>query len=225
MKKILIALSLYHFITLSLYAYDWAPVWDYDVNGSLFQRIADLEQEKVLMQLERDRAQLQLDLDRLTAEKLRLMREQESADLRAEEQTAELERQRAVLEQERQRLDEQRRRMADEAARFAAEEEERRNNPPAARPMTQVPDEDPRMGGRVEAGLSESYALIEIIGAGNQLVATLEHLGTGQQRRLSVGRQLNGFTVKSISIDDGVELERDGERVTIGIGSFGRGGI
>ena len=38
---------------------------EYDVNGSLFQQITDLEQEKVLMQLEKERAQLNLDLDRL----------------------------------------------------------------------------------------------------------------------------------------------------------------
>ena len=36
-------------------------VSDYQVNGSLFQQITDLEQEKVLMQLEKERAQLYLE--------------------------------------------------------------------------------------------------------------------------------------------------------------------
>ena len=47
-------------------------VADYKVEGSLFQQITDLEQEKVLMQLEKERAQLDLELDRLAAEKIKL---------------------------------------------------------------------------------------------------------------------------------------------------------
>ena len=47
-------------------------VENYQVEGSLFQQITDLEQEKVLMQLEKERAQLDLDLDRLAAEKIKL---------------------------------------------------------------------------------------------------------------------------------------------------------
>ena len=202
---------------------DWAPVYDYDAEGSLFQRIADLEQEKVLMQLERDRAQLQLDLDRLAAEKSRLVREQESADLRAEEQTAEIERQRMALEQDRQRLENDRQRMADEAARAAERSEEERNNPPPRE--TRAPEKSDDDEGGESGGIAEAYSLLEIIGAGNQLVATVEHLGSGQQRRLSVGRQLDGWTVRSISIDDGIEFEKDGDVITIGIGNFGRGAV
>ena len=44
----------------------------YQVEGSLFQQITELEQEKVLMQLEKERAQLDLELDRLAAEKIKL---------------------------------------------------------------------------------------------------------------------------------------------------------
>jgi len=207
----------------ALRADGWAPIYDYDPEGSLFQRIADLEQEKVLMQLERDRAQLQLDLDRLGAEKSRLVREQENADLRAEEQAAEIERQRMALEQDRQRLENERQRMADEAARAAERAAEERNNPPREAAPVQAPVSD--IGQNADASLAETYSLLEIIGAGNQLVATVEHLGTGQQRRLSVGRQLDGWTVRSISIDDGIEFERNGDRVTIGIGNFGRGSV
>ena len=47
-------------------------VANYNVDGSLFQQITDLEQEKVLMQLEKERAQLDLELDRLAAEKIKL---------------------------------------------------------------------------------------------------------------------------------------------------------
>ena len=225
MKKIirLITLSFILYpLSFSAQADDWAPIWDYDPDGSLFQRIADLEQEKVLMQLERDRAQLQLDLDRLGAEKSRLIREQENADLRAEEQAAEIERQRLALEQDRRRLEDERQRMADEAARAAERAAEERNNPPRQTVVAEAPAFESIAE---NAGLAESYSLLEIIGAGNQLVATVEHLGSGQQRRLSVGRQLDGWTVRSISIDDGIEFERNGEVVTIGIGNFGRGAV
>ena len=68
--------------------------------------------------------------------------------------------------------------------------------------------------------ISEKYGLLEIIGAGNQLFATLQDSGTGRQKKISVGKTLDGHIVKSISIDDGIELEKDGEIFTIGIGSF-----
>ena len=50
-------------------------VANYDVDGSVFQKITDLEQQKVLMELEKERAQLDLDLDRLAAEKIKLQME------------------------------------------------------------------------------------------------------------------------------------------------------
>ena len=49
-----------------------AAIDDYQVEGSLFDQITTLEQEKVLMQLEKERAQLNLDLDKLAAEKIKL---------------------------------------------------------------------------------------------------------------------------------------------------------
>ena len=42
-----------------------SAVANYNVDGSVFQQITDLEQEKVLMELEKERAQLDLDLERL----------------------------------------------------------------------------------------------------------------------------------------------------------------
>ncbi|MBQ3039578.1 MAG: hypothetical protein IJD41_03420, partial [Alphaproteobacteria bacterium] len=59
---------------------------DYQVEGSLFQQITDLEQEKVLMQLEKERAQLDLELDRLAAEKIKLHMEIDTLSGRAEQQ-------------------------------------------------------------------------------------------------------------------------------------------
>ena len=45
---------------------------DYQVEGSLFERITSLEQEKLVMQLEKDRIELDLALDRLNKEKIKV---------------------------------------------------------------------------------------------------------------------------------------------------------
>jgi len=217
MKKIILFLIACHlsFVTFAR-ADDFVDVESYDVEISLFQRIADLEQEKVLMRLERDRAQLQLDLDRLAAEQMRLFREQENADARAEAQSAEIERQRLALEQDRSRLEDQRRQMAEDAARRAAEPAE---EPRAVRQQAVVEETRQAPSGSI----ADRYFLREIVGAGNQLVATVEHSGSGRQRRLSVGRDLDGYTVRAISLDEGVEFEKDGEIVTLGIVGFASG--
>ena len=78
---------------------------DYNPQGSLFQQITDLEQEKVLMQLEKERAQLDLELDRLAAEKIKLHMEIDTLSGRAEQQQQEFETQKAKLEAEAVRLE------------------------------------------------------------------------------------------------------------------------
>ena len=218
MKKIILSF-IFVACVFAARANEFADVESYDVESSMFQRIADLEQEKVLMQLERDRAQLQLDLDRLAAEKARLAREQDNADMRAEEQAAEIERQRLAIDQERQKLDEQKKKMAEDAARSKAAKEDD-DEQPAKKGIAAAAESKESES---EKTLADRYSLVEIIGAGNQLVATVENIGTGKQRKVSVGRTLDGYSVRSISIDDGVEFEKDGEVVVIGIGS-GRGG-
>ena len=78
---------------------------DYQVEGSLFQQITDLEQEKVLMQLEKERAQLDLELDRLAAEKIKLHMEIDTLSGRAEQQQQQIETEKAKLEAEAARLE------------------------------------------------------------------------------------------------------------------------
>lgn len=215
MKKIIFNTLCFVFcalcFALPMKADEFANVEAYEVEGSLFQRIADLEQEKVLMQLEKEKAQLQLDLDRLAAEKARLFREQESADVRAEEQAAEIERQKLAIDKERQKLEEQKSRMAEEAARRATDEKD-----PV--PVQVAVDTESSSGGD---SITDKYILREIVGAGNQLFATVESRDTGKQRRLSVGRDLDGYNVRSISLDDGVEFEKDGQITVLGIKGFG----
>ena len=177
-------------------------VEDYQIDGSLFQQITDLEQEKVLMQLEKERAQLDLDLDRLAAEKIKLHMEIDALSGRAEAQQQELETEMAKLEAE--------------AARLAREKEalEKAASEPTASSTTNTSTNQSKSKvapvEETESKIGERFKLVNVIGAGSQLQATVADLNTGQNKRISVGRNLDGWTVKSISLDDGVVFVKDG---------------
>jgi len=161
----------------------------YDVDGSLFQQITDLEQEKVLMQLEKERAQLDLELDRLAAEKIKLHMEIDTLSGRAEQQQQEIETQKAKLEAEAARIER-------EKESWLADLEEQKSA--KATSVLKTADEEP------EIDIAKKYRLVNVVGAGAQLQATVEDLNTGQSKRISVGKSLDGLTVKSISLYDGV---------------------
>lgn len=160
----------------------------YQADGSLFQQITDLEQEKVLMQLEKERAQLDLELDRLAAEKIKLHMEIDTLSGRAEQQQQEIETAKAKLEAE--------------AARLEREKEalENQTTTVASRSYTAPKSSDDEDNFK----FSDNYRLVNVIGAGTQLQATIEDLNSGQNKRISVGKTLDGYTVKSISLDDGI---------------------
>ena len=175
---------------------------DYQIEGSLFQQITDLEQEKVLMQLEKERAQLDLDLDRLAAEKIKLHMEIDALSGRAETQQQELETQMAKLEAE--------------AARLAREKESLENAAANQAPaQTQTQSASLLTKNETESKIGEKFKLVNVIGAGNQLQATVADLKTGQNKRISVGRVLDGWTVRSISLDEGVVFSKDGNTQTL----------
>ncbi|MBR5625213.1 MAG: type IV pilus biogenesis protein PilP [Alphaproteobacteria bacterium] len=177
-------------------------VADYQVQGSLFQQITDLEQEKVLMQLEKERAQLDLELDRLAAEKIKLHMEIDTLSGRAEQQQQEIETQKAKLEAEAARIEHEK-----EAWQAQAEKEKT-----AAVAKTTKKQENTSMD------IAEKYRLVNVVGAGNQLQATVEDLKSGQSKRVAVGKVLDGFTVKSISLDEGVVFEGpDGEMQNLNV--------
>ena len=180
-------------------------VEEYDVQGSLFQQITDLEQEKVLMQLEKERAQLDLELDRLAAEKIKLHMEIDTLSGRAEAQQQELETERAKLEAEAARLAKEKERLESEA------------KSPVTTPTRAPVARD--AGYDSDGALTDNYRLINVIGAGNQLQATVQDLNTGQNKRLAVGRTLDGYLVKSISLDDGIVFSKDGVTQNLNITS------
>ena len=89
-------------------------VAEYDVSGSVFEQITTLEQEKVLMQLEKERAQLDLELDKLAAEKIKLSMEIDTLSGRAEQQQQEFDNARAKLEAEAEKIERERENLANQ---------------------------------------------------------------------------------------------------------------
>lgn len=180
---------------------------DYQVEGSLFQQITDLEQEKVLMQLEKERAQLNLDLDRLAAEKIKLHMEIDTLSGRAEQQQQEFETERARLENEAKRLE--REREALDSTEYTPVAQTSSVQQAVAKQEEKVQSTE----------IEKNYKLLNVFGAGNQLQATVQDLSNGQNKRLSVGKMLDGYKVKSISLDDGVVFIKDGETQTLNVGN------
>ncbi len=182
-------------------------VEDYNVDGSLFQQITDLEQEKVLMQLEKERAQLNLDLDRLAAEKIKLHMEIDTLSGRAEQQQQEFETERARLQNEAKRLENER-----EALTTA-----KTTTPAPTYTQSQQSAHSEPVKPKVETEITKRYKLLNVFGAGAQLQATVQDLSNGQNKKLSVGKDLDGYTVKSISLDEGVVFIKDGEIQTLNV--------
>ena len=185
-----------------------AALNDYEVSGSLFERITSLEQEKVVMQLEKERAQLDLELERLNAEKVKLQMDLDTLSGRAEQQQQELQMAKTQIEMQTEKLRKQL-----EAPSFVYEEidEEEPEQEVYSKPQ-------PKSQPKTQGSFSGRYKLVNVIGADNQLQATVEENGTGQTVRLSVGKEIDGYTVKSISLNDGIVFEKDGETETLNIG-------
>ena len=171
---------------------------DYNPSGSLFEKITALEQEKVVMQLEKERAQLDLELERLNAEKIKLQMELDTLSGRAEQQQHELEAAKTQLEIQTEKLRRQKDSIDEEVSHYEA---------PKAQTVR-----------RENSDVSGRYKLINVVGIGNQLQATVSEISTGQNKRISVGKELDGYIVKSISLNDGIIFEKDGETESLNIG-------
>ena len=161
----------------------------FDAYIDYLKKAIDLEQEKVLMQLEKERAQLDLELDRLAAEKIKLHMEIDTLSGRAEQQQQEIETQKAKLEAEAARIEREK-----ESWLADMEEEKTARTSAKVQMAEEVADVD----------IARKYRLVNVIGAGSQLQATVEDLNSGQAKRVSVGKKLDDWTVKSISLDDGI---------------------
>lgn len=169
---------------------------NYDVSGSLFEKITNLEQEKIVAQLEKERAQLDLDLERLNAERIKLQMELDTLSGRAEQQQQELEATKAQLEIQTEKLKRQMENLDNEEVVQVARAPEKIE----------------------ETNISKKYKLINVVGVDNQLQATIEEISTGQNKRISVGKELDGYVVKSISLNEGILFEKDGETESLNIG-------
>lgn len=172
---------------------------DYQVEGSLFEKITMLEQDKVVLQLEKERAQLDLELERLNAERMKLQMELDTLSGRAEHQQQELEVARAQLEAQAEQLKRQKENLDSQPVA------------PVSRPV-QAPQK------QEYSSLSAKYKLVNIGGVGNQLQATIQEISSGQNKRIFVGKELDGYIIKSISLNDGIVFEKDGKSENLNIG-------
>jgi type IV pilus biogenesis protein PilP len=177
---------------------------EYEAEGTLFQKIADLEQQKVLMQLEKERAQLDLELDRLVAEKIKLHMEIDTLSGRAEEQQLALETERAKLETEAAKLEKEKQALMTQPAESAAQ-------------VKKVTTSKAVQEEKTSESIGKKYRLVDIIGVGNQLQATVENTENGQNKKISVGKSFDNYTVRSISLDDGITFVKDGIVETLNI--------
>lgn len=176
---------------------------DYQVEGSLFERITNLEQEKLVMQLEKDRIELDLALDRLNKEKIKIQQELEDMSGRADRQQLELEAAKAKLEEQTMEL---KRKM------------EALDNRPEEAPVQKEVSKRQEEPVETPVQIVGKYKLLNVVGVGNQLQATIQDIATGQNKRIAVGKQLDGYTIKSISLNDGIVFEKDGVSENLNVG-------
>jgi len=172
---------------------------DFEMEGSLFQQITLLEQDKIVKQLEKERAQLDLELDRLAAEKMKIQLELDTLSGRADQQQQELEVAKAELEAKAQQIEKQKQKL---------ESGQDTTNEPVTKSETQ----------NTSSPIDKKYRLINLVGVGGNLQATLEDLTNGQNKRVESGKIVDGYTIKSISVDEGIVFEKDGEIQTLNIG-------
>lgn len=174
----------------------------YNVEGSLFEKITSLEQEKLIMKLEAERMKLDLELDALSQQKMKKQMEmdgmygQQQSDQQQEIQEAKAELD-AKIENLKKQITEMNTKSDEQESGKVVEKIEKKETP---------------------AQISGKYKLINVIGVGNQLQATIQDITTGQNKRIAVGKQLNGYTIKSISLNDGIVFEKDGVSENLNVG-------
>lgn len=122
---------------------------------------------------------------------------------RAEQQKQELENAQAKLQAEAEKL-------AREKEAFAEETKSAMENKNDYTDSVKTEENN-------EINFSDNYRLVNIFGVGSQLQATIKDLQTGQDKKVSVGKIFEGYTVKSISLDDGIVFVKDGDTQTLNV--------
>jgi len=175
-------------------------VLNYNTEDSLFKKITDLEQEKVLIQLKKEKAQLELDLERVNSEKKKLNIEMENLVNMEEKQKQDLEQEKERLAQEKASLEEEKQRFVSQKNSYS-----NLNSKVENKVLKRLDD------------ISSIYKLIDIVGVGSELQAKIEDLRTGGQKKVSVGKVVDGFEIKSISLDEGIVFIKNDETQVLNI--------
>lgn len=177
---------------------------NYNISDSLFERITNLEQEKIIVQLETERARMDLDLERLNAERAKLQGENEAKQIEVKAQELEIEKDQ--LAQMKEEMEKQMAQMKQQMDSLRSDY----NNMPLPDVATPKPVEN--------YSVATKYQILNIIGVGNQVQATIKDLSNGQNRRIAVGNIIDGHRIKSISLNDGIVFEKDGFSENLNVG-------
>ncbi len=182
---------------------------NYDTSGTLFQKIVDLEQQKLLLKLEKEQTQMELDLKKLQADKLAFQREQDKINQnqdfekrKAEESQKKLEEEKKKLEEEKKYIEEQKSSINKSLADIASKQKTLNSKP--ASPVVVSSNSG-------KENISSSYRIKDILGAGGMYSVVLEGIPNNQVRKLSKGQMLpNGYKITKIQpIEGKVTFEKD----------------
>ncbi|MBO7644839.1 MAG: hypothetical protein J6S57_00875 [Alphaproteobacteria bacterium] len=175
----------------------------YDVDGSLFEKITNLEQQKLIMKMEAERLKLELELDTLNNQKVKKQMEIEDMYAKSNQQ---------------QEFQIAKKELENQIENLKKQISEIKNNENIDKEYVKNQDEENTEIINEPKQITGKYKMINLVGVGNQLLATVQDVSSGQNIRLAVGKQLDGYTVKSISLVDGIVFEKNGKSEYLNIG-------
>lgn len=161
---------------------------NFDLQNTVFEQITNLEQDKLLMQLKKEKAQIELDLSRLEAEKLRLNKEVDELKNKSSDKEIELMDENEKLKQDISSLELENQNLVNTINQNQTTAYIGENN--------------------IQNSISQKYRLSDITGMNNELEATIIENETGQKRKISVGKIIDGYTVYSISLAEGIVFKK-----------------
>ena len=125
---------------------------------------------------------------------------------RAEQQQQELENAQAKLEAEAAKLER-------EKEQLQAQTEEMQSRAASVQTSSSSSESTDQSA----INFDDQYRLLNVVGLGSQLQAKIENLNTGQTKTISVGKDVDGYVVQSISLDEGVVFSNGKDVQTLNI--------
>jgi hypothetical protein len=204
-----------------------------DATAQTFQTMTSMERENAIIKLRIEQGKLKLDLEKQKAEKrkldLAMADDEKTRELKREEQErkAEQERKKAEEEAERSRSEQEKKKREEEINRQIMTKLQTVDfsNPDEVNAVTQlmamVPGNDRQLSSITNNAnksqqapkdtmtFEDKYAIKTIIGAGGNLVATIENKEKKSTFKVSSGSMMDGWTVDSVK-NSSILLKKDG---------------